>query len=94
MIYEQYYNMYHCDKILFDEDVLTVYKEILGCEMPEYACRIEIDGIPYFLQLSQVDGTVYEFYTYGYDYEKKERVGMDAFQVDSLTGEIDAYLDI
>ena len=56
--------------------------------------RIEIDGIPYFLQLSQVEETVYEFYTYGFDYGKKELVREDFFQVDSLTGDIDAYLDI
>ena len=94
MIYEQYYEDYSCDKIFFDEDVLTVYEDVLGCEMPEYAYRIEIDGIPYFLQLSQVEETVYEFYTYGFDYGKKELVREDFFQVDSLTGDIDAYLDI
>ena len=42
MIYEQYYGIYSCDKIFFDEDVLAVYEDILGCEMPEYAYRIEI----------------------------------------------------
>ena len=94
MIYEQYYGTYSFDKIFFDEDVLAVYEDILGCEMPEYAYRIEIDGIPYFLHLSQVDETVYEFYTYGFDYGKKEMVRVDTFQVDSLTGTIDAYLDI
>lgn len=67
MIYEQYYGSYSSDKIFIDEDVLAVYEDILGCAMPEYAYRIEIDGIPYFLHLSQVD---------------------------SLTGAIDAYLDI
>lgn len=94
MIYEQYYGTYSCDKIFFDEDVLAVYEDILGCEMPEYAYRIEIDGIPYFLHLSQVDETVYEFYTYGFDYGKKEMVRVDNFQVNSLTGAIDAYLDV
>ena len=94
MIYEQYYGDYSCDKIFFDEDVRTVYEDVLGCKMPEYAYRIEIDGIPYFLQLSQVRESVYEFYTYGFDYGKKEFVREDYFQVDSLTGNIDAYLDI
>lgn len=94
MIYEQYYGTYSCDKIFFDEDVLAVYEDVLGCEMPEYAYRIEIDGIPYFLHLSQVDETVYGFYTYGFDYDKKEMVRVDTFQVNSLTGVIDAYLDI
>ena len=93
-IYEQYYGDYSCDKIFFDEDVLTVYEDILGCKMPEYAYRIEIDGIPYFLQLSQVEESVYEFYTYGFDYGKKELVREDFFQVDSMTGDINAYLDI
>ena len=88
MIYEQYYGTYSCDKIFFDEDVLAVYEDILGCKMPEYAYRIEIDGIPYFLHLSQVDENVYEFYTYGFDYGKKEMVEVDTFQVDSLTGDI------
>ena len=46
------------------------------------------------MQLSQVEETVYEFYTYGFDYGKKESVRVDFFQVDSLTGDIDVYLDI
>ena len=94
MIYEQYYGAYSCNKIFFDEDVRAVYEDVLGCEIPEYAYRIEIDGIPYFLQLSEVDETIYEFYTYGFDYDKKEMVRVDTFQVDALTGDIDAYLDI
>ena len=94
MIYEQYYGAYSGNKIFFDEDVREVYEDVLGCEIPEYAYRIEIAGIPYFLQLSEVDETIYEFYTYGFDYDKKEMVRVDTFQVDALTGDIDAYLDI
>lgn len=94
MIYEQYYAEYSYKKILFDKDVLAVYKDVLGWEMPEYCYRIEIDGIPYFLHLSQVDAMVYEIYTYGYDYDKNVMVRVDYFQVDALTGAIDAYLDI
>lgn len=94
MIYEQYYAEYSYEKILFDKDVLAVYKDVLGWEMPEYCYRIEIDGIPYFLHLSQVDAMVYEFYTYGYDYDKNAMVRVDYFQVNALTGAMDAYLDI
>lgn len=76
------------------EKAFAVYKDVLGWEMPEYCYRIEIDGIPYFLHLSQVDAMVYEFYTYGYDYDKNAMVRVDFFKVDALTGAMDAYLDI
>lgn len=94
MVYEQYYGSYPCEKIFFDEDVPAVYEDILGCEMPEYACRMEIDGIPYFLHLSEVEEAVYVFYTYGFDFDNKEMVRVDAFEVNSMTGDIEAYLDI
>lgn len=94
MIYKHYYEEYSCEKIFFDKDVLTVYEDVLGWEMPEYCYRIEIDGIPYFLHLSQVDAMVFEFYTYGYDYDKNAMVRVDFFQVNALTGAMDAYLDI
>lgn len=94
MIYKQYYGAYPCNRIGIEEEVRAVYKEVLGCEIPEYSYRIEIDGIPYFLHLSQVDETTYEFYTYGFDYDKKELVRVDNFRFNSLTGDIDAHLDI
>lgn len=94
MVYEQYYGSYSCDKIFFDEDVLAVYEDILGCEMPEYAYRMEIDGIPYFLHLCEVEEAVYVFYTYGFDFDKKEMIRVDAFEVNYMTGGIEAYLDI